>query len=359
MDKIRFAIVGNGYRAMAFLRVGMALPELFEVTSVLFRNPEKAAQFTLCNSIPAVLTIPDCLATKPDFIVVAINRGANADMLRQLIPYQIPLLVETPPAVSYEELEDLWNKSQFYHSKIQIAEQYYLHPLHQARLKVLSQSILGEVTNLSISWAHDYHGVSLLRKFLGTGFEKVSIFGKNYQFPVTITDSRYGIRTDGEVVMTNRSRFTFEFEQGKVAYYDFAPDIQYRSKIRTRHLTIQGVQGEMDDLTIRSLTPENQPLLQTFQITEDINTLTTYNITLGKECLYLNPFVHARLTDDEVAIASCLHGMQHYLNTGEDIYSFADGCQDTYLWLLMQEALLQPNVPVHSQEQPWGCCDRN
>lgn len=353
MKKIRFSIIGNGYRAMAFLRIGIALPEFFEVTSVLFRSQEKADKFSEVYSIPTVFTIQECLASAPDFIVVVVSRDANADLLRQLIPHQIPILVETPPAVSLEELLELWKLSQLYQSKLQVAEQYFLHPLFQARMKVLSQGILGDLTNLSISWAHDYHGVSLIRKLLGVGFETVSIMGKSYQFPVTVTDSRYGIRTEGEVVMANRSCYTFEFEQGKVAFYDFSSDIQYRSKIRTRHINIQGVRGEMDDLTIRSLTTDNQPLLDTLHVTEDINTLTTYSVSLGRECLYLNPFVNARLTDDEVAIASCLIGMEYYIQTGEDIYSFADGCQDTYLWLLMQEALTKPFIPIQSQIQPW------
>lgn len=207
---------------------------------------------------------------------------------------------------------------------------------------------------ISISWAHDYHGVSLIRKLLNTGFETAQITGKNYQFPVTITDSRYGIRTNGDVVTANRARYTFEFESGKVAFYDFASDVQYRSKIRTRHLTIQGVRDEIDDLNVRSLTSDNQPLLQSFVITEDINTLSTYSVNLGNECLYINPLVNARFTDDEIAIASSLLGMQEYVLTDKDFYSFADGCQDTYFFLLMQEALKQPNISIQTQVQPWN-----
>jgi len=300
------------------------------------------------------MTLEECLKTKPDFLVLAIGRDAIPSMMQQLIPIGIPMLIETPPAVKYDELITLWQLAKEYDSKIQVAEQYFLHPLYQAKLKALSMGILGQITNLSISWAHDYHGVSLIRKLLNVGFETALIYGKNYQFPVTVTDSRSGIRTNGDTLSANRARYTFEFANGKVAYYDFASDIQYRSKIRSRHLTIQGVRGEMDDLTVRSLTPDNQPLLQTFQVTEDINTLSTYSVNLGMECLYTNPLVHARLTDDEIAIAGCLIGMQGYLLTGKDFYSFAEGCQDTYFWLLMQEALTKPNLPVCSLPQPWN-----
>lgn len=354
MNKIRYAIIGNGYRAMAFLKVGLALPEQFEVTSVLFRNTVKALEFTKMYSIPAALTIEDCLSTRSDFVVVAIGRDGNPEMLNRLMPYGIPILVETPPAVKYDDLVSLWETSIKLNAKIQVAEQYFLHPLYQAKLKVLSEGILGDVNNLSISWAHDYHGISLIRKLLNVGFETAQIYGKNYQFPVTVTDSRSGIQTNGDVVLANRTRYTIEFESGKVAFYDFASDIQYRSKIRTRHLNIQGVRGEMDDLTVRCLTEENQPIIQTFQVTEDINTLSTYSVNLGNECLYINPLAHARFTDDEIAIARCLIGMEDYLLTGNSFYSFAEGCQDTYFFLLMQEALKQPNIPIQTKKQPWN-----
>lgn len=352
MNKIRYAIIGNGYRAMAFLRIGLVLTERFEVTSVLFRNKDKASEFSKNYSVPATLTIEECLSTKPDFVVIAISGDAKADMIKQLIPYGIPMLVETTPALNMEDLLSLWDISVKHNAKIQVAEQYFLYPLYQAKLEALKKGILGEVNNLSISWAHDYHGISLIRKLLAVGFENAQICGKNYQFPVTATDSRYGIKTDGDVIMSDRARYTIEFESGRVAFYDFE-SVQYRSKIRSRHLNIQGVRGEMDDETVRCLSEDNQPLVQTFQITQDINTLSTYSVNLGSECLYINSLVHARFTDDEIAIAGSLIGMKDYLLTGNSFYSFAEGCQDNYFFLLMREALKHPNMIINTQTQPW------
>lgn len=171
---------------------------------------------------------------------------------------------------------------------------------------------------------------------------------------MTVTDSRDGIKTEGEVVFADRSRYTIEFESGKVAFYDFASNVQYRSKIRTRHLNIQGVRGEMDDDIVRSLTKDNQPLVQTFQVTQDINTLSTYSVNLGGECLYSNPFARERLTDDEVAMLRCLLGMKEYLLTGNSFYTFAEGCQDNYFFLVMQEALKQPLAAIKTEVQPWN-----
>lgn len=354
MNKIKFSIIGNGFRAMAFLRIGLALTEQFEVTSVLFRNKDKAAEFSKSYSVPTALTIKDCLSSNPDFVVISISRDANYEMINRVIPYDIPILVETPPTMNMVDLLALWDIYKKRNVKIQIAEQYFLQPLYQAKLKVLKEGILGEVNNLSISWAHDYHGISLIRKLLAVGFERAEIYGKNYQFPVAVTDSRYGIKTNGDVIMADRARYTIEFESGKVAFYDFASNVQYRSKIRGRHLNIQGVRGEMDDETVRCLTEDNQPLIQTFQVISDINTLSTYSVNLGSNCLYKNPLSHERFTDDEIAMARSLIGMKDYLLTDNSLYSFAEGCQDNYFFLLMQEALKHPNMPIQTEIQPWN-----
>ena len=49
-----------------------------------------------------------------------------------------------------------------------------------------------------------------------------------------------------------------------------------------------------------------------------------FNITGGGEVLYTNPFPLARLSDEEIAIATCLVKMKAYIKTGEAFYSLKD-----------------------------------
>ena len=57
--------------------------------------------------------------------------------------------------------------------------------------------------------------------------------------------------------------------------------------------------------------------------------------------------------DEEIAVATCLAGMSRYVETGEDVYSLAEACQDHYLNLMAQEAL-DTGATVQTQSQPWA-----
>ena len=117
---------------------------------------------------------------------------------------------------------------------------------------------LGDPYAVYLSVAHDYHGVSLIRRMLKIGLEPVRMRGSRYEFPVTETDSRYGAVTDGRTARKIRDHVTMEFASGKAAFYDFS-GVQYHSYIRSRHLTVQGQNGEWSDTILRYVKDDHRP----------------------------------------------------------------------------------------------------
>ena len=70
---------------------------------------------------------------------------------------------------------------------------------------------------------------------------------------------------------------------------------------------------------------------QKFEITrnsyganESLDGMCLFNITGGNEVLYTNPFPLSRLSDEEIAIATCLAKMKEYSDTGKEFYSVKD-----------------------------------
>lgn len=78
-------------------------------------------------------------------------------------------LTETPAGVTPEELRTLWTATNQQGCKLQVAEQYWLQPMLSATPNAVQSGWLGGTDYVMESQTHDYHGLSLIRKALGTG----------------------------------------------------------------------------------------------------------------------------------------------------------------------------------------------
>ena len=242
--------------------------------------------------------------------------------------------------------------------KIQVAEQYFLQPYHSAVLKLLSEGLLGDVHTMKISMFHDYHGLSITRKILSAGFQGCTVSGKKISRPVIATCGRKGMESGQRTIVEDVKTALFEFENGKYCFFDFS-DEQYFNYLRTRHLSIEGTAGELWDTAVRYLNRDGYPVCESLRradtgIYSNLEGYFHRGILLGDRFLYRNPFEEflPRLNDDELSMACLLAGMKNYLDTGVPVYPLEEALQDTYLSLLMDEAI-QTGRPVTSQKQSW------
>lgn len=349
MGKSRFIIVGSGWRAMYYVRIAKALPELFELSAVLCRTEEKALKIASEYEIHTTTSIEECMNYHPDFVVVAVTKTSIYQVTKEWLNRGYPVLCETPASLELSELQDLWELHRN-GAKLQVAEQYSKYPTYASQLKLLSQNILAEPYNVTISQIHDYHAVSIIRKILNVKPD-VTIFGKKYVYPVTETLTRYEKLFDGRIADKERVRLTFEFDNGKVAYYDFS-SIQYRSTIRTNYFNVQGPRGEMVNSTFQYLDEENLPHKESISI-QSYKSGQIKSISFLDKIIYKCPYDDRGLTEDEIAISTFMMGMKNYNLTGEPIYPLEDALTDAYFTILMNQALENPNHDVKSEKQPW------
>lgn len=361
---LRFIVIGSGWRSLFYWRIACAYPELFTMEAMLCRAEEKAGRMKREYGIPAITSEAACEAMKPDFVVVAVNKPSIFEITKRWAKKGFPVLCETPAALTLENLRELWRLRTEEGAKIQVAEQYFLYPSFAASLEAVRRGYLGDADMMTLSAVHDYHGASLIRRFLNTGLQNVTVYGKSYPCTLIETDSRDGAITDGRMTEKARRRLTFEFEGGKTAFYDFC-GIQYHSYIRSRHINVQGPRGELDDWTLRYVTEEPYPsqkrflpVEQTMSVERDAAGSGIIRISLGEEQLYVNPFVHMGLKkvlpQDETAIAVLLLGMGRYIEDGTECYPLAEGLQDAYTLILIEEALKNPGQSVRSETEIWA-----
>jgi predicted dehydrogenase len=353
---IRFAMIGSGWRSEFFLRIARALPERFQISAVLVRDPSKHAAFEARWNVPAFSTLEQVLNSSPSFIVVSVPREVAPDCLEQLTTHNMPALCETPPAADLEGLIRLHRLTEK-GARIQVAEQYAFQPMHAARLQLAQSGKLGKISQAQVSVAHDYHGINLIRRFLKVGFGNCTITAQSFNSSVIQGPGREG-PPSGEA-LESEQHVTARFDFGdRLGVYDFAYWSPYFSWIRSQRLLVQGTHGEIHDETVRYLEDFRTPIqfdLRRVDTGQGGNLEGHHHVGVlaGSEWVYRNPFVPARLSDDEIAVAACLQGMSEYVAGGSGFYSLPEASQDHYLTLMMQRAL-ETGQAITTTSQVWS-----
>lgn len=352
----RFALIGAGWRAEFFARIAAAMPERFEIVGIHARDAGKTEAFAQrfglrsCDSLEAIADLG------PDFVVLSVRVEAHLDYAKRLHGLGLAVLCETPAAPDVDSMVAIWRLVE-QGFRLQVAEQYLYQPYHAARLALIGSGLLGRQSFARVGTAHGYHGVSLMRRFLGIAYEDATIRARRFVAPVMQGATRTGPPDADKLIDGTQLLGEFDFGD-RLGLFDFT-DIQYRSYVRSHRVLIRGERGEIADTEVRWLPDFRTPLMDTLRRRDrgqggDLDGYFLERIMLGSECVFENPFPGARLMDDEIAIAIALDRMGDYVRgEGEGPYSFAEAAQDQYLSLLMGQAA-DSGEAVTTTRQPWA-----
>ncbi|MDR0601134.1 MAG: hypothetical protein LBG42_02010 [Treponema sp.] len=349
-----FGIAGGGWRSEFFLRTASELSGHFRVSFVIEPDERRAAYLKgkwgvrIIGDLEAVdkgadflvLTLPPSIL--PGFIVKAVKGG-----------YYV--LSETFAPEDVSVISDLYNNIPD-KKKVQFSEQYWLQPVHAARLAVIKSGLVGTVSQAQVSAGHGYHGVSLLRKYLDAGFQNCRISGKVFTNPVIRGPGRQGYPEREEIIEDRQELAVFDFD-GKWGLFDFTEE-QYFSVIRGPRVLIRGERGEIAGHEVRYLLDHRTPTTFTLRreasgVDGSMGPPHILGYSGGGHWYYQNPWGPCRLSDDELALAAVLEGMGAYVKGGRAIYPLEEALQDQYLTVLMKQAFKSGNA-VESSTQIWA-----
>ena len=352
MERIRFALVGTGWRALFFVRAAKLLPEAFELTGVLCRTEERAQAFAREHGVRAVFTMEALLADAPEFVVSCVSKSGMRETVETLLRAGMPALSETPLATQTDALCALYRVWRQTGTPLGLAEQYPLFPWHQARRALIERGLLGDVVSCALSTAHDYHAIGLLRHYMGEENGEVVIRARETVTPIAITGSRAGY-CEGSAMGEERRGFAqFDYADGRLGLYDFS-GTQYHSAIRSRHVRVMGTRGEIFDDEVRFLLPDGRPAHGRLDVQRDLITGTIRAIGFEGERVYENPFrADVPMDEDEIAVAATLAGMGRYVREGEEVYPARFAFRDAYLACLLTQAAQEGGART-TQKRPW------
>lgn len=353
---INFGIVGTGWRSEFYLRIARACPDRFRVIGMVTRDPSRPNALAERYGVPLFATVDELVGyERPLFMVTSVPWDVNPGLLAELAEKGIPALSETPPARSLEELNKVWKLVE-QGAHIEIAEQYWAQPHHAARIAFAHSGKLGTISQAFVSAAHGYHGISLIRRFLGVTFENVTIQARSFHSPVMTSPGRGGILPTEEIVSAQQIMASFDFGD-RLGIFDFTGE-QYFSYIRNQRLMVRGERGEIIDHHAVYLQDRTTPIQVSFvrhHAGPNGNLEGNYlkGIQAGESWVYRNPLAPGELSDDEIAVGTCLLRMAESVQGGPACYSLAEACQDRYLDILLSQAL-QTGQAVQSETQAWA-----
>lgn len=353
----RFGLIGTGWRAAFFRRLALQAPEHFRLAGVVTRTAERAAEVASAWQVPAVQSVGELVRTaRPEFVVVCVPWGQTAAATIACVEEGVATLAETPPAADLDGLRALWQRVGST-ARVQVAEQYLLMPGHRVRRTVAREGTIGEVTSVQVSSTHLYHAVSMIRGLLEVGRDPVTVTARSFTAPLADPLNPDGWTGSAQPQPRETTLALLDLGAGRSAVYDFT-DNQWWNPLRARRIIVRGSRGEIADDTVVRLLDATTPVTSTIQrrrsgVDLDLEGVDLQHISFDGRVLYRNPFVGARFSEDDLAVAHLLAETGAWTRSeGPEPYPLAEGCQDHAVALAIQRSAAT-GTAVTTEEEPW------
>jgi len=353
----RFGLVGTGWRARFFARLARQAPERFAVAGVVSRSAERRTAIEHTWHVPAHSSIEELVAAGDcEFVIPCVPWSETPTVTRELVAAGCPVLAETPPAADLASLQQLW-LSVGASGLVQVAEQYPRMPGHAARLVLLRDGLIGDVTSVQVSSTHLYHAVSLIRAMLGVGLVPATVQAQTFRSPLANPLKPSGWTGSAEPEDLTTTLATVDFGDARMGVYDFT-DNQWWNPLRARRIVVRGSLGEIvDDSVVRlvdSRTPVESRLLRRRAGTDlNLEGVDLQHISFDGRVVWRNQFEGARFSEDDLAVVELLaQTVAWSRDEAPPPYPLADGCHDHLISLAIGESIASGG-PVTTKDQPW------
>lgn len=368
-DKIRIAIIGAGKRS--FRHYGHLIQQLpgVELVSVWGRSAESARKLGESFNVPWYTDL-DRLTREaaPQIGIVSVSYGANGEVGLMAVEHGLNVLLETPIAHKLSEADAIIAAARQRNLKIEIAEQFYRRPFEQIKLALIASGLFGRVhTSFNDFAGHGYHGVSVMRSYLGFDAKPVRVVGAVRDYPLEAYFSR--IAEDFAARNETQEHGMIEFEDGRLGIFHWT-NVAYDSPLRwwrsSRFLAEKGmgitvgvgldVEQRFSLLAPGGEAPRFMTLERRWERV-DGGALEAMIVHTGVPELPIvrwdNPFflpetgATPQWHDDEIAVAACIMSLVDAVrDDSEPSYGALQGRLDQELILAIRQSSAQGGQPV-------------
>jgi predicted dehydrogenase len=229
---LRVVIIGTARRA-AYLYgpILKALPDQVKLVSIWGRSKESARRLGELLEVPWYTDVERLIQeTAPQIGIVAVNYHANGQVGLMAVEHGLHVLLETPIAHKLSEADEIIEAAAERHLKIEVAEQFHRRPLEQVKLKLIESGLFGQVyTSFNDFAGHGYHGVSVMRSYLGFDAKPKQMTGAVRNYDLAAHWSRLADTRDPRV--ETQEHGLVDFEGGQLGIFHWT-NVGYDSPLR-------------------------------------------------------------------------------------------------------------------------------
>ena len=229
---LRVAIIGTGKRSdYLYGPIVRALPQEVELVAVWGRSADSAKRLGESLGVPAYTDLDQLIReTAPVIGIVSVNYGSNGQVGLMAVEHGLHVLLETPIAHKLSEADAIMAAAQQRGLKVEVAEQFHRRPLEQIKLKLIEAGLFGRVyTSFNDFAGHGYHGVSVMRSYLGFDAKPTQVTGAVRQYELAAHWSRLGNKTAPRP--ETQEHGTIDFDDGRLGIFHWT-SVGYDAPVR-------------------------------------------------------------------------------------------------------------------------------
>jgi predicted dehydrogenase len=318
---LRVAVVGTGERVETYYApILRALrPELSWV-GVWGRRRERVDELARREGVPGFTDLDEMLRAAPaDILVLCVHSRANGDLGRKLAATGRALLLETPIANELPLADDIIRLAREKGAPVEVAEQFHRRPAEELKRLLIRRGVFGKIALAANDFVgHKYHGVSLIRSYVGLDrrVARVTALGRSVPVEAFLGPGKPSPeREDWEVGL-------FEFDNDALGLFMFT-SIAYESDLRwlrsTRFFGQKGL-GHNEDLAVVPAGSNKREFIRLEKDWHDVDgrrVLRSITARLDPPVVWNNPFADRPIADEEqLATALCLKSLMDAVTDG-------------------------------------------
>lgn len=317
IDRLRFAVVGAGKRSEEiYCPLLITLDGDVELVGIWGRSEPRARALGEKFHVPWFTDVERlCDQARPHAVIVSVNYWANGEIGRRVVELGLHALLETPIAHDLADADGIIAGAKARGLQIEVAEQYYRRPIERLKCALIDAEVFGQVhVACNDCMGHGYHGVSLIRSYLGfdNTLASVSGFTANYSVVPHYAWIERKFRPRDE----DWEHGVLNFADGRLGLFNWS-SLAYDSALRwersTRFFAEKGM-AIGDRLTL--LTPDGKDPLpieieRHFHNVGGMETLSELVARTQPEIVWRNPFRAYYLDGEMIAVADCVMSLVH------------------------------------------------